>query len=187
MLEIWFSLGYLLLVAVALFAFFLWRSASEAIAVIALIVGLVFLGWWEYARPTWTTGTVSGTEVRRSDTDAGGMTRDVQYVYMRNQADAGLELENEDSWWWLKRNSERVFNNAKTAADRKTEVTVVWNRWRSQIFSWHPNILDFGPAGYWPLWQLRVLIFYAVTLAAWIAYFYAFLWLHRRTDEDGAA
>src|SRR3546814_9481838 len=91
-----------------------------------MVVGIAYLGWWEYARPTWTTGTVSGTEVRRSETDARGMTRDVQYVYMRTRADAGVELENEDSWWWFKRNSERVFNDAKTAADRKTEVTVVW-------------------------------------------------------------
>ncbi|MGF1591763.1 MAG: hypothetical protein ACFCUW_00710, partial [Kiloniellaceae bacterium] len=74
---------------------------------------------------------------------------------------------------------------AQTAAGRNTEVTVVWNRWRSQLFSWHPNIIDFGPAGLWPLWQLRVLIFYAFTLAGWAAYFWAFLWLHRRTEDDG--
>jgi hypothetical protein len=186
MLEIWFSVGYILLLIVLLFCYVLWRRDSQAIAVMALIVGLVFWGWWEYARPTWTTGFVSGTEVRRSDAaDATTPTRDVQYVYLRNQADAGLELENEDSWWWLKRNSERVFNNAKTAADRKTEVTVIWNRWRSQIFSRHPNILDFGNAGYWPFWQLRILLFYAVTLAVWGAYFWAFVWLHRRTGDDG--
>jgi len=184
MLEIWFSVGYILLLALLLFAFVLWRKGSEFIAIAALVVGIGYWGWWEYARPTWTTGFVSGTEVRRSDPDAGGRTSDVQYVYMRNQADAGLELENEDSWWWLKRNSERVFNNAKTAAERNTEVTVVWNRWRSQLFSWHPNILDFGDAGYWPFWQLRILFFYAVTLAGWVAYFWAFNWLHRRTDND---
>jgi hypothetical protein len=34
---------------------------------------------------------------------------------MRNRSDRGLELINDDSWWWLKRNSERVFNDAKTA------------------------------------------------------------------------
>src|SRR3546814_12680029 len=115
-----------------LFAFILWRSDSALIAIAALVVGLAYLTWWEYARPTWTTGTVSGTEVRRSEADARGMTHDIQYVYMRNRADAGVELENADSWWWFKRNSERVFNAAKTAADRKTEVTVTWNRWRSQ-------------------------------------------------------
>src|SRR3546814_21003880 len=90
------------------------------------------------------------------------MTRDVQYVYIRTRADAGVELANEDSWLWFKRNRERVFNDAKTAADRKTEVTVVWNRWRSQLFSWYTNIIDFGTAGAWPLWQLRVLTFYAL-------------------------
>lgn len=185
MLEIWFSVGYILLLAVGLFAFVLWRKGSEVIAVAALVVGVAYLGWWEYARPTWTTGTVSGTEVRRSDPDAAGRTSDVQYVYMRNRADAGVELENEDSWWWFKRNSERVFNDAKTAEVRGTEVTVVWNRWRSQLFSWHPNIIDFGDAGAWPLWQLRVLIFYIFSAALWAAYFYAFTWLHRRTDNDG--
>jgi hypothetical protein len=184
MLEIWFSVGYILLLAVGLFAYVLWRKGSEVIAIAALVVGIAYLGWWEYARPTWTTGFVSGTEVRRSDADAAGRTSDVQYVYMRNQADAGLELENDDSWWWFKRNSERVFNDAKTAAERNTEVTVVWNRWRSQLFSWHPNIIDFGDAGAWPLWQLRVLIFYIFSAALWAAYFYAFTWLHRRTDRD---
>jgi hypothetical protein len=183
MLEIWFSLGYILLLAVLLFAFFLWRSGSIAVAVVALVVGIGFWGWWEYARPTWTTGFISGTEVRRSDTDAEGNTRDIQYVYMRNKADAGMELENEDSWWWFKRNSERVFNNAKTAGDRKTEVTVQWNRWRSQLFSWHPNIIALKPAGAWPLWSLRTLGFYGLTAALWIGYFWIFVRLHRRTRD----
>ena len=154
------------------------------VAVAALVVGLAYVSWWEYARPTWTTGIVSGTEVRRSDPDARGMTRDVPYVYMRNQADAGVELENEDSWWWLKRNSERVFNDAKTAGDRKTEATVMWNRWRSQLFSWHPNIQAIGPAGSWPLWSWRTLTFNGLTAALWACYFYAFVWLHRRLSRD---
>ena len=80
-----------------------------------------------------------------------------------------------------------MFNNAKTAADRKTEVTVVWNRWRSQLFSWHPNIIDFGPAGAWPLWQLRVLGFYGLTGALWLGYFYGFIRLHWRLDRDEAS
>src|SRR3546814_16417443 len=88
-----------------------------------------------------------------------------------------------DLWWWFKRNSERVFNDAKTAADRKTEVTVIWNRWRSQLFSWHPNIIDFGPAGLWPLWQLRVLTFYVFTAVGWIGYFWALFWILRRSEE----
>src|SRR6185436_14045811 len=51
--------------------------------------------------------------VRRSDPDARGNTTDIQYIYMRNQSDRGLELINDDSWWWLKRNSDRIFNDAQ--------------------------------------------------------------------------
>jgi hypothetical protein len=181
MLEIWFSVGYLLLVAIALFAFILRRMGSVATAIAALVIGLPLWFGWEYARPTWTAGTISGTEVRRSDPDARGITKDIEYIYMRNRADKGLELENEDSWWWFKRNSERVFNDAKTAAERKTEVTVMWNRWRSTLFSWHPNVIAIGRAGSWPMWSWRTLAFYSVSVVLWIGYFYAFTWLHNRT------
>lgn len=180
MLEIWFSVGYILLIAVGIFVFILWRSGAIAIAIAALIVGTTMWSWWEYARPTWTTGTVSGTEVRRTDPDALGNTRDIQYIYMRNQADAGVELENEDSWWWLKRNSERAFNHAKTAEDRKNSVTILWNRWRSQLFSLHPNVIAFGDAGLWPLWSWRILVFYGLSIFGWFTYFYAFAWLGNR-------
>jgi hypothetical protein len=47
----------------------------------------------------------------------------------------------------LKRNSERVFNDAKTAQDRNTDVTLMWNRWRSTLFSWYPNVIAIGAAG----------------------------------------
>ncbi len=184
MLEIWFSLGYILLLAVVLFGFILWRTGAVVVTVAAMIVGVPLWFWWEYARPTWTTGTISGTEVRRTNPNALGNTRDIQYVYMRNQADAGVELENEDSWWWLKRNSERVFNDAKTAEDRNTRVTVMWNRWRSQIFSWHPNAIASGQAGFWPLWSWRTLIFYGLSVFVWFGYFYSFAWLRNRTSRD---
>jgi len=182
MLEIYVSVGYILLLAILAFAFILWRTSGLAAAIAALLVGAPLWFWWEYARPTWTTGTVSGTEVRRTDPDASGNTRDVQYIYMRNQADAGVELENEDSWWWFKRNSERVFNDAKTAEVRKTEVTVMWNRWRSQLFSWHPNVIAFGRAGSWPLWSWRTLTFYSLSVFLWLGYFGTFSWLGRRLD-----
>lgn len=183
MLEIWFSIGYILLLAVSAFAFILWRKGSVVVAVAALVVGVVFWFGWEYARPTWTTGTVSGTEVRRSAPNTQGITRDLQYIYMRNQADAGVELQNEDTWWWFKRNSSRIFNDAKTAADRKTEVTVMWNRWRSQLLSLHPNVIAIGPAGSWPLWSWRTLTFYGLSGIIWIGYFWGFVWLHRRTNR----
>jgi hypothetical protein len=177
MLEIWFSIGYVLLLAILLFALILRRRGDSLIAVAALAVGIPLWLGWEYARPTWTTGIVSGTEVRRTDPDARGNTQDVEYIYMRNRADAGVELVNDDSWWWLKRNSERIFNDAKTAQDRNSPVTVFWNRWRSTIFSWHPNAITIGAPGSWPFWYWRTLIFYGGSVVLWIAYFIAFSWL----------
>ena len=182
MFEIWFSLGYVLLLAVVLFAAILWRTSGVVAAIAALLVGLPLWFGWEYARPTWTTGIISGTEVRRSDPDPRGNTRDIEYLYMRNQADKGVELENEDSWWWFKRNSERVFNDAKTAEDRHTEITVLWTRWRSQLFSWHPNVIAIRHSGDW--WSWRALAFYGISVILWISYFYAFSWLRNRMERD---
>ncbi len=124
MLEAWLSIGFIILLGIILLAFVLWRRDNHVLAVAALVVGVPLWFAWEYARPTWTTGVITGTEVRRSDPDVSGNTTDVQYIYMRNRSDRGLELTNEDSWWWLKRNSERVFNDAKTADTRQTEMTV---------------------------------------------------------------
>lgn len=87
----------------------------------------------------------NGSAPQRSD--ARGNTTDIEYIYMRNRSDRGLELINDDSWWWLKRNSERVFNDAKTAQDRNTEVTLMWNLWRSTLFSLYPNVIAIGDPG----------------------------------------
>ena len=182
MFEIWFSLGYVLLLAVVLFAAILWRTSGVVAAIAALLVGLPLWFGWEYARPTWTTGIISGTEVRRSDPDPRGNTRDIEYLYMRNQADKGVELENEDSWWWFKRNSERVFNDAKTAQDRNTEMTVMWVRWRSQLFSWHPNVIAIRAAGDW--WSWRALAFYMLSVILWLGYFTVFSLVSRRTKTN---
>ncbi len=144
MLQAWLSFGYLVLIAVGLLAFVLWRQGSPLLAVAALVVGVPLWFGWEYARPTWTSGLITGTEVRRSDPDKRGNTSDIEYIYMRNRSDRGMELINDDSWWWLKRNSERVFNDAKTAQDRNTEMTLLWNRWRSTLLSKYPNVIAIG-------------------------------------------
>src|SRR5512134_708370 len=106
MLQAWLSVGYIVLLAILVLAFILWRRGVPVLAIAALVVGIPLWFGWEYVRPTWTTGVVTGTEVRRSDPDARGNTSDIQYIYMRNRSDRGLELINEDSWWWLKRNSD---------------------------------------------------------------------------------
>ena len=66
MLDLWVSLGYILLLAIIVFAVIHWRLGSIVTCLAALIVGIPLWFVWEYARPTWTTGTISGTEVRRT-------------------------------------------------------------------------------------------------------------------------
>ena len=163
MLQAWASIGYLVLIAIGLLAVILWRGGSPVLAIAALVVGVPLWFGWEYARPTWTTGLITGTEVRRSDPDSRGRTTDIEYIYMRNRSDRGMELINDDSWWWLKRNSERVFNDAKTAQDRNTEMTLQWNRWRSTLLSKYPNAIAIGRAGSWPLWSVRTIVFYGLS------------------------
>src|SRR5215510_5533610 len=98
MLQAWLSYGYIVLLAILVLAFFLWRSRNPVLAIAALVVGIPLWFGWEYARPTWTTDLITGTEVRRSDPDARGNTTDFEYIYMRSRSDTGLELTNEDSW-----------------------------------------------------------------------------------------
>src|SRR6478609_8567659 len=170
MLQAWLSIGYIVLLAILVLAFILWRRGAPVLAIAALVVGIPLWFGWEYARPTWTTGVITGTEVRRSDPDARGNTTDIEYIYMRNRSDRGLELINEDSWWWLKRN---------------TEMTLMWNRWRSTLFTWYPNVIAIGPAGSWPLWSMRTIIFYGLSVVLWVSYFYAFFRM-RRSSAPGA-
>src|SRR5262252_2623332 len=161
MLEAWLSIGYIVLLAILVLAFILWRRGSSVLAIAALVVGIPLWFGWEYARPTWTTGVITGTQVRRSDPDARGNTTDIQYIYMRKRSsDRGFELHNE-------------------ARDRNTEVTIMWNRWRSTLFSWFPNAIAIGPAGSWPLWSMRTDIFYGLSVVLWLSYFYAFFRLRR--------
>ena len=76
---------------------------------------------------------------------------------------------------------ERVFNDAKTAQSRNTKMTLMWNRWRSTLFSWYPNVTAIGPAGSWPLWSARTIISYGLSVVLWLSYFYAFFRLRRST------
>ena len=78
MLEAWLSFGYIVLLAIFVLAFILWRSGTTVLAIAAVAVGIPLWFGWEYARPTWTTGVITGTEVRRSDPDARGNVTDIR-------------------------------------------------------------------------------------------------------------
>jgi hypothetical protein len=58
-------------------------------------------------------------------------------------------------------------------------MTVMWTRWRSQLLSWHPNVIAIRSAGDW--WSWRALGFYLLSLPVWIGYFFVFAWLRNRT------
>ena len=73
MLQAWLSIGYIVLLAILVLAFILWRRGAPVLAIAALVVGIPLWFGWEYARPTWTTGVITGTEVRRSDPDAAAI------------------------------------------------------------------------------------------------------------------
>jgi DNA helicase-2/ATP-dependent DNA helicase PcrA len=81
---------------------------------------------------------------------------------------------------------------AENPADRVTGFRVVqllegvgpataWNRWRSTLFSWYPNVIAIRPAGSWAFWSLRAIIFYGLSVALWLGYFFAFFRLRRST------
>src|SRR3546814_2834335 len=65
MLQAWLSIGYIILIAILVLSFILWRRGAPVLAIVALVVGIPLWLGWEYARPTWTTGLITGTEVRR--------------------------------------------------------------------------------------------------------------------------
>ena len=179
MLQAWLSYGYIVLLAILVLAFILWRRRNPALAIAALVVGIPLWFGWEYARPTWTTGVIKGMEVRRSNPDARGNVTDIRYFFIRKAgSDRGLELINQDSWWWLKWNSSRILNDAMVAQSSNSEVTLKWTGWRSMLFSWYPNVIAIGPAGSWP-GSVRSLIFYGLSVVLWLSYFYAFFRLGR--------
>ena len=179
MLQAWLSYGYIVLLAILVLAFILWRRGNPVLAIAALVVGIPLWFGWEYARPTWTTGVIKGMEVRRSNPDTRGNVTDIRYFFIRKAgSDRGLELINQDSWWWLKWNSSRILNDAMVAQSANSEVTLMWNGWRSTLFGWYPNVIAIGPADSWPGW-VRSLIFYGLSVVLWLSYFYAFFRLGR--------
>jgi hypothetical protein len=40
-------------------------------------------------------------------------------------------------------------------------------------------VIAIGPAGNWPFWSVRTIIFYGLSVALWLGYFYAFFRLSR--------
>ena len=62
MLQAWLSIGYIVLLAILVLAFILWRRDLPVLAISELVVGAPLWIGWEYARPTRTTGLITGTD-----------------------------------------------------------------------------------------------------------------------------
>ena len=58
MLQAWLSFGYVVLLAILVFAFILWRREARVLAIAALVVGIPSGLDGEDARPAWTTGVI---------------------------------------------------------------------------------------------------------------------------------
>jgi hypothetical protein len=146
----------------------LWKiRAGQTAFGIALIV-ITLLAWpvWQWARPHVVYAAITGTEVKRVDHDSNDRTpsRDVRYIYANDGRDR--QFRNEDSWLWLKVNSDSTFGRAKRLEDTKDRAWIVYYGWRSNLFSWHPNVLSLTER--FPFVStVRMIIFYGLSLVLW--------------------
>jgi hypothetical protein len=173
----YFSIGFLLL---ALLLVLLWSSIRarrfRAAAVIAVALAL----WvpFEWSRPFIGHGYVTGTEVRRVQGSSSAQeTVDVDFIYTRGWG-GDEQFRNEDTWLFLKRNSDDVFGYAK-AIEGKPELatTFIATGARNYLVSWHPNMLSLKPTLAW--------VVFIAHYAVWIAVFGGLFILYGRQRRAG--
>ena len=121
MFQAWLSIGYIVLLAILVFAFILWRRGVPVLAIAALVVGIPY-GWIGIRTSNMDNRPRRRNEVRRSDPDAAGDTTDIEYIYMRDRSDRGLELINEDPGGREAHQRARLQRRQDRAA-RNTEMT----------------------------------------------------------------
>jgi len=145
-----------------LFAFWCLKlfKSSKVMGVAGLVaLGIIWVGF-EIVRPHVTHEAITGTEVRRIDKDGLGPlpSVDVQFIYTADQA-----YQNRDSWWWLKKNSDNLYRDAKTIEGTEDPVWIVYNGARSTPLDWWGNIIGMGQS--FPMFTaLRIAIFYLIAL-----------------------
>ena len=157
-----FSLGFLLL---ALLAWLAWRAIAArnfGAAAVALLA-LLLWGPFEWARPYVGHGYVTGTEVRRVPrSDAQRTTDDVDYIYTKGWG-GDSQFRNEDSWLFLKRNSDDLYGYAKSIEGKPDEArTFIATGARNYLVNWHPNMLSLHPTLAWAVFVLHYLVWIAV-------------------------
>ncbi len=160
---------------------------AVAAAVLAMAVpGYLFL---DYVLPHQEVVRINEASSRRSDNfgagragrDAAGTgsrdSRDVYQIFAEDIVTKQAHVyHNEDSVWYLKWNSGDVQGDAiSISRDQEKTALVTYVHWRSNFFSWFPNVLAIKrvPADYkpFPWFAVYLLLTLSLILApvAWVA------------------
>jgi len=156
------SIGVLLLfvlLALALRELRARRFRALAVIVAALLIWIPF----EFARPYVGHGFVTGTEVRRvAILDNSRQTEDVDFIYL-NGWGGDQQFRNEDTWLFLKRNSDDIYGYAKSVEGKpETARTFIATGVRNYLTSWHPNMVSLTPSLAWGVFVAHYLFWAAV-------------------------
>ena len=109
-------LTWLILLGFCGWAWWKVRKGQRGLGIALLAVTLTAWPFWEWARPHVIHGVITGTEVKRVDHDhnPATQTKDVRFIYAHAERD--FQFRNEDSWLWIKVNSDSIFGRAKPPA-----------------------------------------------------------------------
>ena len=160
MISIAFTIFSVLVAALFIYLLVPVFKKNKATGIIWLVVLSAVWMVFEIARPHVTYETITGTEVRRIDEDGLGPlpSVDVQFIYTADQA-----FQNMDSWWWLKKNSDNLYRDAKTIEGTDQPMWIVYNGARSTPLSWWGNIIGMGTS--FPMFTaVRMFVFYLIAL-----------------------
>lgn len=175
------SITWLILLGfIAWGAWNIWRRHTAA-GVALILITIVVWPLWEWARPHVTHANITGTEVKRvdHDGDAGTPNHDVRYIYANDGGDR--QFRNEDAWPWFKLNSDTTFGRAKRLENSEGKAWIVYYGWRSDLFSWHPNVLSVTEQ-FPVISTIRMIIFYGLSVVLWGAIAWLAIRLKRSAD-----
>ena len=149
MLQAWgLSIGYIVLLAICSPLSYGAGEVPFSPSLRSWCVSLLWFGWEYYTsnldnRRHYRNGSATQRSRHPRQYDRHRIHLHAQPVRQRVRADQRRFLV------VLKRNSERVFNDAKTAQSRQQHPHHHHggNRWRSTLFTWYPNAIAIGPAG----------------------------------------
>ena len=116
---------------------------------LAVLVAVLFAGTLYYFMPRATKVLITGTEVKRMDTEdpvtGDHRSRDVRFIYAteRESKDA-LVFRNEDNGWYFKFNSGDIAAEASKLAKNNVEETALLKYYglRIAILDSYPNVLS---------------------------------------------